>query len=340
MATSRPITQTMIARLAGVSAATVSRALSGDPRISSEVTAAVKRLAREHDYRPSAAARSFVTRRTNTMGLVVIDRTIATSIYGALVESVAQALGEAGQKLQFASWDSPQRRADELHPIFRDDGLDGVILAGSVPEWLLRKLVGWNMPVALLGTQAGVPGVNQVTGDVDACARLAAGHLLELGHRDIGILIGPRERDIHRRYYESFCEVCVRGGISAKALERATIECRTPDVVDEVRLLLERSPKTTAILSDTDYVAWQAMQVLRATGRRVPEDISVVGEGGWYANGLIPVDLTTVDVQVDAMGRAAARLLVDHANDSSLPVQRVVIEPKLRLGQTARKLQL
>ena len=335
MAPARPITQTMLARLAGVSAATVSRALADDPRISPEVTATVKRLARAHDYRPSAAARSFVTRRTNTMGLVVVDRSLSGGVYGVLAECLERALGEAGMKLQLAFWSSPQQKSGDLHPIFRDDGLDGVVLAGAVPEWLLKRLVGWNMPVALLGSQAGVAGVNQITGDPTTGGRLVAEHLLAQGHRNIGMLIGPRDREVHKRYYEGVVDACVKVGVSARTIEQATVECATPDIVAQVRSLFERCPDLTALFSDTDYVAWQAMQALRLMGRLVPRDVSIVGVGGWSNIAHIPVALTTVDVQVDAMARAAARLLVERAADGSLPAQRVVIEPKLRAGETS-----
>jgi len=334
MSQTRLITQSTLAELAGVSVATVSRALADDPRISPEVISSVKKLARKYDYRPSAAARSFVTRRTNTVGFVVIDRSLKSGVYAPLAEVVEQAVSEAGMKLQLARWDSSLHQENELPPIFRDDGLDGVILAGMPPTWLYKRLVGWNMPTVVLGSLDGVTGVSQITGDCETGARLAAEHLLSLGHRNVGVLIGPRDRQMHQAYYRGFRDTYVKAGVPARTIEATTIECPFADVVEQVRDLMSREPKITAIFCDTDFVSWQAIQILRAMGYDVPKQISVVGVGGWIADNYVPVKITTVDVQLEAMGRAAARLLVDHIKDKSLATQRIVVEPQFRAGQT------
>src|SRR5690606_2790598 len=125
---------------------TVTRALANDPRISERVVLRVQALAREHGYRVNAAARSIATRRNNSLGVVLCDRTLTQANYGLLVSGVEQATRDAGYRLQASFCDTAKLADDQLPPIFEETGVDGVILMGNVPATLLQKLDQWMMP--------------------------------------------------------------------------------------------------------------------------------------------------------------------------------------------------
>lgn len=328
------INQKSLASLAGVSRATVSRALANHPAISPAVSERIRDLARRMNYRPNAAARSFVTRRNNTIGLILCDRSLVVPVYGKLSAAVAAATQELGLKLQFSLCSSAELKQDDLPPMFRDDGIDGVLLVGSVPDALLERIAIWSMPFVMIGTRQGVAGINQIAGDPAAGGELAAQHLLELGHRKFGILVGPRNRGIHAEYWDGFTRACRRAGIAADELERGTEEVLTNDAIEPMQRLLARVPGLTAIFADTDLIAWQATQYLRTVGRSVPGDVSVVGAGNVLDVANSDVRLTTIDTRLNEMGRAAVQRLRELIINRGESSRRVLVDPVLLPGTT------
>jgi|GEM_PF-2766005 len=329
------VSQRQIADLAKVSRTTVTRALANDPRISQEVTRRVRRIAREHGYRPNAAARSIATQRNNCIGVVLCDRSLMHSHYGRQIAGIEHATREAGMRLQLSLFDSSQIHDDELPPMFEEVGVDGVILMGSVSEWLLHRLKHWMMPVVLAGSQAGVPGVDQVTGDPYASSVCMTEHLLGLGHRRIGLLIGPRGNSVHGHYAQGFVDTMVKAGIDVEQAESDIQETPTIDVIEPVRSLFAKSPDLTAIFADTDIAAWQTMQYLRAIGKDVPGDISIAGSGGGTGNGGWPVTLTSVDVGLEDMAQSAVEMMISSINSRRAGSKRIVVQPHVVQGQTS-----
>lgn len=332
----RRISQGELASLAGVSRATVSRALAGHPGISGEVVSRIASLARKMDYRPSAAARSFVTQVNNVVGMVVCNRNFDQPVYAGLMAGVEQWVREKGLKLQVSRCDATEfGKIDRLPPIFGDDGVDGVVLTGDVPEALLERLSKWQMPFVLLGSQPGLRGVNQVSGDARRGGELMARHLVSLGHRKIGIMVGPRTRSLHQLYFDGFQSVLLEAGVDEQSIERRVQELHTVDVVNGTAELIEREPDITAIFCDTDMAAWQVMQFLRARGIDVPGRISVAGAGQVVHSLSVPVDLTAIDVQFDQMCRVAVELLQELIKDTTMVARRTIVEPRINAGVTA-----
>lgn len=336
----RRVSQSELASMAGVSRATVSRALAGNPAISGEVVTRIASLARKFDYRPSAAARSFVTQVNNVMGMVVCNRNFDQPIYSALMSGVEYWVRQKGLKLQVSRCDATSfGKIDHLPPIFGDDGVDGVVLTGDVPGALLERLSKWQMPFVLLGSQAGLRGVNQVSGDARQGGELMARHLVGLGHRKIGIVVGPRSRLLHQQYFDGFCSVLREAGISEVDIENRTQEVHTIDVVNDAAALLARQPHLTAIFCDTDLAAWHVIQFLRARGIDVPGQISVAGAGQVCRSLAVPLKLTTINVQFEQMCRVAVEQLQELVKDNSTLAKRTIIEPLIDAGDTTLALR-
>lgn len=328
------VNQNELATLAGVSRATVSRALADHPGISQEIGDRIRSLARRMDYRPNAAARSFATRRHNTIAMVLCDRPVVSSVYGLLFAAVEHAARGVGLKLQFSLWDSTKLdKGESLPPTFQDDGVDGVVLAGAVPDELLKRMVAWRMPFVLIGMQQGVAGINHVGGDPWIGGKLMAEHLLGLGHRRLGLLTGVRHRPIHAQYIQGFRHACLEAGMDDARIERGIQECPSQDAIGPMRALLERVPDVTAVFADTDFVAWQTIQYLRAIGKRVPEDISVGGAGRALGMFNLDLELTTIDVRLGEMGRVAVQLLRELIAGGGAS-RRIVVDPFIVPGST------
>ncbi len=329
------ISQRQLAELAQVSRTTVTRALANDPRISAHVTRRIRKLALEHGYRPNAAARSIATQRTNCLGVVLCDRELGHANYGRLIAGVERVTRAAGMRLQLSLCDSGQLAEDELPPIFREVGVDGVVLLGAVTPALLARLEHWMMPVVLMGTTPSSAGVDQVTTDPSTAADCAITHLRQLGHEHIGMLVGPRQRAVHQAYAQGFLTALQAAGLDAQRGAQHIIECATHDVIAALDELLTRAPELTAIFCDTDQAAWHARQCLRARGLTVPGDFSVVGVGGGRHEAHWPLTLTSVDVGLDELAQSAVEMLIAAVRQPRPGCRRVVVQARLVTGDTA-----
>lgn len=329
------ISQAQLARLAGVSRPTVSRALANDSRISPAVTARIHKLARKHNYRPNAAARSIVTQRNNAIGFVLCDRTLGGVGYGRLAAAVEQWCRRSGIHLHLSLCNSSEMADEDLPPIFREVGVDGVVITGAVSELLLQRLTKWRMPFVLLGSQPGTEGVHQVTGDPRRAGRMMMEHLLRLGHRRIGAMVGPLSRPVHASYLGGFTDAWREAGYDAEELSQRVEICANVDVIPPIQKLMQRHPDLTAIFADTDRVAWEVVQYFRAVGVDVPGEISIAGAGGNSALMELPIELTSVDANLDDMAQAAASLLMDVIGNPQSNTRRIIIEPAVNQGSTA-----
>jgi LacI family transcriptional regulator len=299
-----------VARRAGVSTATVSRVLAGVGRARPETRERILEAARELGYRPSAVARSLKLRTTQTLGLIITD--IENPFFPQLVRAVEDVAREHGFALLLCNaTDDPDREASYLD-LLVDRRVDGVVIAVSGlgarhGEWLAEP----PLPVVLVNTVApGLPHPSIASDNVDG-GRQAAAHLLDLGHRRIGVLTaGPRNADAPARV------AGVRRAVEERGLDPDTV----PVVVGEPgvaggetafgRLLVD-APRTTGVVAYNDLMAIGAMRAIRASGRAVPGDISVVGFDDIAIAAYTDPPLTTIAQAIGELGRWAVERLVE-----------------------------
>ncbi len=299
-----------VARRAGVSTATVSRVLAGVGRARPETRTRVLDAARDLDYRPSAVARSLKLRTTQTLGLIITD--IENPFFPQLVRAVEDVAREHGYAVLLCNaTDDPDREASYLD-LLVDRRVDGVVIAVSglgvrQSDWLAEP----PLPVVLVNTVAsGLPHPSITSDNVDG-GRQAAAHLLDLGHRHLGFLTaGPRNAAAPTRL------AGVRRALEARGLEPLSV----PVVVGEPGVaggesalcrLLESAPETTGVLAYNDLMAIGAMRAIRASGRAVPGDISVVGFDDVAIAAYSDPPLTTIAQDIGELGRWAVERLVE-----------------------------
>jgi DNA-binding LacI/PurR family transcriptional regulator len=299
-----------VARRAGVSTATVSRVLAGLGGARPATRERVLGAARELGYRPSAVARSLKLRTTQTLGLIITD--IENPFFPQLVRAVEDVAREHGFALLLCNAaEDPEREASYLD-LLVDRRVDGVVIAVSGlgarhREWLAEP----PLPVVLVNTAApGLPHPSITSDNVDG-GRQAAAHLLDLGHRRIGVLTAsPRNAAAPDRV------AGVRRAVEARGLDPEAI----PVVVGEPDVgggeaafcrLLEAAPETTGVLAYNDLMAIGAMRAIRATGRSVPGDISVVGFDDVAIAAYTDPPLTTIAQGIAELGRWAVERLVE-----------------------------
>jgi LacI family transcriptional regulator, galactose operon repressor len=305
-----------VALRAGVSTATVSRVLAGIGNPKAETADAVMSAVDALDFRPSAVARSLRLKRTNTFGLIVTD--IQNPFFPELVQAADLAARGLGYSILLGSAAYDESRAMHYLNLMVDRRVDGMIIASSqLSEATWRWLVASPVPVVVVNAEPmGLP-VTVITGDNVGGARLAAEHLVRLGHRRIAYIRGLETYSADRPRLEGFRAACRQAGISAAD----TVELRGDGQFEggerAVNDLLAHGSTVTAIACFNDMTAIGAMRALRAAQRPVPAEISVIGLDDIAAASWVVPALTTVAQQKSEMGHIAVQHLAAAIDDST-----------------------
>jgi len=324
------VTSIDVARLAGVSQATVSRALR-DIRGTSEATRAkVRAAARELGYVPQQSGRSLATRLTNRVGIVTGE--LANPFYPALVAPMVERLHEHGYLAVLI----PDKDLDDLDPVPLIDGsLDGVLLTtihqdSRLPAELSRR----GVPRVLVNRDVSLGDEDASVADNVAGAGQVADLLLSSGHRRIAFLGGPPSVRTNVQRAEAFRAALERHGIDCGA----PLWCYGPFDPDHGRQAFTQfmalAAPPTAVFCANDVLALGALEAARAARLAVPGDVSVIGFDDIPLAALSMIDLTTVGCDLDAMGQSAADLLIDRIADPGRPARKVVHPTSLVLRGT------
>jgi LacI family transcriptional regulator len=316
------VTSRDIAREAGVSQPTVSRALRGDPRVADATAALVRTTARRLGYVPDAAAQSLITRRTATVAIVVAD--ITNPFYPELVEALHDELGRAGYRTVLLNERTDARGVDVL---MRAGVVDGAIVATATLDDRTRALLaGERAPIVQLVRE--VEGVERdaVVSDNAGGAALAAEHLLRLRHPRIAQISGPADTSTARDRDQGFRAAL--GRAFDPALTRAG-EYAYRTGYQGCLELLDLPEPPTAIFAGNDVIALGALDAARRRGVDVPGALSIVGFDDISLAGWESFRLTTVRQPLVDMAREAVRLLLKRVEGDDHEPHRAVFPTEL-----------
>lgn len=317
-----------VAARAGVSVSLVSRVLNDAPdaRATAETRDRIRAAAAELGYRANFAARALKSARTHVLGVVLPD--LANSIYVDLLDSVEEAAGRLGYLTLLARAEALLRDPDALPRLVSEGRVDGVIVQASdaMPAATLAALTSGSTPVVFVNS-IHPDGAGSVRLDDEAAGRLAAEHLLSLGHRDLAFAGGPPPSDSAARRERGF----------RAALDAASIRLPDPRVAREgyatehgaaaVAALLDGplSPPSAIAVANVN-AGYGVLAELRRRGLRVPEDISVIAIHDARGADHSWPPLTTVAMPLGALGAAAVSDLVSGLESGEFR-DRVVREP-------------
>ncbi|MEV0623337.1 GH1 family beta-glucosidase [Nonomuraea sp. NPDC050404] len=325
----RPTLETVAAR-AGVSRATVSRVVNGESSVSAQVRESVMRAVNELGYVPNLAARSLVTRRTNAVALVLsVPRQGGDALTAAVVQYVTSLLEGAGKQITLMLADTAESHRRIVAHV--EAGLvDGVVLLPpDRADTLAERLSRTGVPVVLLGKPAIASLVPYVDVDNAGGAAAATEHLLARGRTTIGMVCGPMDLVAVQDRLAGHRAALQRAGLGPR-LALADGLTRAAGVSATLRLLGDE-PALDAVFAATDQLAIGALWAAREAGRRVPEDLAVVGFDDVDAASATTPGLTTVRVPVADQALALARLLLSrlegrHTTSVVVPARLVVRE--------------
>jgi len=329
---SKRVTQSDVARQAGVSRATVSNVLNnrigGGVRIREDTRQRILAVARELGYQPHAVARSLRSGRSGTIGLLIPDA-CNPHFWGIVrgVESVARQHGY--QLVLTVTALEPERERESLRALAQQR-MDGLILLLTYPGRLAQELEALRLQGGAIVTFGGVlPGKDAVIQSYAQGAREVTQHLLQLGHRRIGFIRGVARPALGADRLLGYRRALRAAGIP---LQRELIIDCGPSLEEGVlaaRQLLGLIPRPTAILGVNDLMAMGALQAAAERGLSVPRDLSVAGfDDIDMAAHLVP-PLTTVRADSEEAGRQAARFLFQRLQEPDSPPQRIEMPARL-----------
>lgn len=299
-----------IARAAQVSHSTVSRALRDSPLVNPETRALIHKIAAEKGYTVSAVARSLVTRRTNTIGVVVTS--IADPFVGEVVGGIEAFLLGEGYSVILATCHADPVREQRAVRSFQERRVDGILVAASrVGPLYLSLLEEMRLPIVLINNQHPGEFGCHVSIDNPAGARAIMDHLLSLGHRRIAY-IGDRtglHSDAER--FDGYRDSLQVAGIPFDPSLVVSGNGDHESGMIAMRELLDGPEPPTAVFCYNDMSAYGAMRAVRDRGLRIPEDISVAGFDDLFLSSYTDPPLTTVRQPMREMGREAAGILLD-----------------------------
>ncbi|WP_133741321.1 LacI family DNA-binding transcriptional regulator [Actinorugispora endophytica] len=330
----------MVAALAGVGRGTVSRVINGSEQVSPATREAVQQAVRELGYVPNRAARTLVTRRTDTVALVVSEsnqRLFSDPFFAGIVLGVGMALSERGFQLLLATGRSGTEH-ERLGGYLAGQHVDGVLLLSLHRNDPLPKLLSESgVPFVYGGRPLGMSEDQMSYVDIDnfGGGRIATRRLIETGRRKIATITGPQDMiagvERLQGYRAALDEVGIEFDESLVFYGDFSYDSGT----SAMRALLERHPDLDAVFAASDLMGLATLRVLRAAGRTSPGDVAVVGyDDSTLAEHAEP-PMTTVNQPTELMGREMARVLIDRiTGDSAEPVQ-LILDTHLVLRESA-----
>lgn len=317
-----------VARLAGVSTATVSRALNGTGQIAPPTRAAIESAVEQLGYQANTIARSLVTKSTQTIALLLPD--IENPFYAALVGGVqACALGK-GYTMLLCTTEGEAEREEQYLSLLRAKQVDGALVDGlRLPPERIAEFVEEGFPIVCLDRDIDSSSIPLVQVDNRLGGRLATEHLLALGHTRIGHVTGARELRISEERLGGYRDALSAAGVEAEASLVAEGRFTEETGHEGALALLERHADLTAVFAANDLSALGVLGALAARGRRVPEDVSVVGFDDLRLSAFTSPPLTTVRQPAAEIARLATELLIDLTLGKPAGKARHLLDPTL-----------
>lgn len=296
-----------VAKLAGVSRATVSRYLNNG-YVSDEKKEKIREVIEETGYRPSVSATMLRTKKTRLVGVVIPK--INSDAVSRMVAGISKVLSREGFQLLLANTNNDEKEELKYLNLFRDNHVDGVILIGTIFTQKHKKLLrGYKVPVIILGQRLN--GYSCVYSDDLNAAYELTERLLRTGTNPAFIGLKAEDEAAGQNRLKGFQKALAFHHIPYREDMIVEADFSVEAGYEKTRLLIKEHPEVDALFCATDNVAAGALACLRDMGIRVPAEVSVTGIGDSAAAKITTPKLTTVHFYYGRSGIEAAELLVD-----------------------------
>ncbi|MDF2725608.1 MAG: LacI family transcriptional regulator [Paenibacillus sp.] len=298
-----------VAREAGVSIATVSKVINAKGKISQERRREIFAIMERLQYQPSVIASALTGKHTYTLGLLIPD--IANPFYGEVARAVEDRGHQLGYSVIICSTDNRDERIEQYISVLKQKRIDGIMIGTGMGNADTLRELGGSMPVVAIGRELRAFPVHTVVADDRQGGRMAAEHLLQLGHRRMAVLSESMTVSSSRDRLMGFKERLEEDGIVLQERHVRPCKHRMEDGKREAAVMLEDSERPTAIFCCNDLLAVGALQAAKEAGIRVPNELSVVSFDNTILASVTDPPLTSISQPMELLGAAAVDLLLE-----------------------------
>ncbi len=317
-----------VAKAAGVSVTTAHRGLNGKDELGDETRARILAAAERLNYVPSAAARTLVSGKSRTIGMLVTDN--ASPVYAGIVRGVEEIANEAGYGLLLCNSADDQERALSSLALLRTQQVDGMLIT---PVQTDRRDIDYlrdaGIPFVLMLRHFDDPNDDVVMVDNVAASAAATRHLLDLGHQSIAHIAGPEHVSSACARLAGFREAMAEAGAPIPPGSIVHSPYTVAGGYTRALQLLTAHPPITAILAGNDLLAVGVIKAARELGIRIPDDLALIGGDDIELAEVLDPPLTTFRQPADEIGRAGAQLLLDRLAGGDPTPKQTVFMPEL-----------
>lgn len=321
-----------IAKRAGVSYSTVSRALNGIGREDSERRKTILRIADEMGYVPNQAAINLKLSRSYVIGLYFSTISKMSSPF-VLHDVLTGVYSIVGNQYNVSVKGIDMHDPGTLNPSY----YDGIIVLSQRDEDLLfmKEVLEKNIPVVAICRTVHEDVPNVTTDEARAMER-AMDYLIDNGHRRIGVIEGQQNLDSTRLRHQGWQSSARKNGLDPGTISYISGNYRYSSGYQAAKELLEKQP--TALLCFNDEMAFGAREAILEAGLRVPEDVSLVGFDNWDMSGYGSMKLTTVERSMSEIAKEGTRILLKRLETGVVDNRRVYLDNRLVIRDTVRDL--
>ncbi|MEW5323348.1 LacI family DNA-binding transcriptional regulator [Geobacillus thermoleovorans] len=330
-----------IAKAAGVSITTVSRALNGYSDVNEKTRQKIIDIAKRLNYSPNTLARGLVMNKSKTIGLLVSGLTRESAKDNFTFEVLAgvnEYVSEVDYDMVLFSTTSTKQREKTYTQLCRERRVDGAILQGiRTDDPYLHEVVESEIPCVLIDIPIESKTVGYVTTDNVLGAKKAVRHLIELGHKRIAMINGYEYAFVSEQRVKGFKEALIEADLPVREYWIANGAFREEIAAREALRLLQQYPEITAFFCASDLMALGVIKAVKQLGKRVPDDVAVIGYDDIILASYSSPALSTIAQDKFAMGYEAAKLLIDMLEGNAQSHVKI-LETELKIrGSTVKK---
>lgn len=318
-----------IARLAGVSTSTVSHVINKSRFVSDEIAERVNNAAQQLNYAPSALARSLKMNRTKTIGMLVTTST--NPFFGEVVKGVERSCYHQGYNLILCNTEGDNQRMKASINTLLQKRVDGLLLMCSTLEGERLDVFDRypDIPIVVMDWGPILFASDKIQDNSLQGGYVAAKHLIESGHKEIGCITGPLIRHQAQMRYEGYKRALAEAGIAINPdwIVESDFECEGGYQAFEK--LYQRGKLPSALFVSNDMMAMGVIQAASQRGLRVPDDLSLIGYDDVHIAKFMTPALTTIHQPKYRLGKAAVDTLLYRLENPDTTAQVVQLEPTL-----------
>jgi len=325
-----------IARAAGVSITTVSRALNDRPDINKQTSKYIKELAASMNYQPNILAQSLVNRSTHTLGVIIPS--LETTIFSTMLSGIQEVAALAGYRVIICT--SNERHETEIANIqaLMNNMIDGLLICHSVHTSTFEHIrihINKRIPIIQFYRVAvGLP-VPQILADDEAGGEAVTEYLIKKGSRKIAVLLGPKELSLTQNRLKGYQMALKKNKIKFDTDLLAHVDFSQESVHTALNNWIKKHPDLDAIISISDKSAAQIITRLKASRINVPKKIRVVGFGNEFVGEMLDPKLTTFDTHTKKIGEEASRLIIEQIISGKRDVKTKIVPGNLIIRDSA-----